>query len=38
MTWSHEFCMSERYSTNEVLKTMYESPYAVTKDKLPEMY
>ncbi len=38
MTWSHEFCMSERYSTAEVLKNMYVSPYAVTKDKLPVLY
>ncbi|MCR5323069.1 MAG: glycoside hydrolase family 26 protein [Lachnospiraceae bacterium] len=38
MTWSKEFCMSDRYSTSEVLKEMYESPYAVTKDKLPELY
>lgn len=38
MTWSKEFCMSDRYTTREVLKEMYESPYAVTKDKLPELY
>jgi len=38
MTWSHEFCSSEEYTTSEVLKEMYHSPYAVTKDKLPVLY
>ena len=38
MTWSNEFCLSEKYSTKDVLKEMYESPYAVTKDRLPELY
>ena len=38
MTWSHEFCTSENYTTNEALKEMYNSPYAVTKDELPELY
>ena len=38
MTWSHEFCSSEEYTTNEVLREMYNSPYAVTKDRLPALY
>ncbi len=38
MTWSHEFCMSEKFSTSEVLKEMYESPYAITKERLPVLY
>lgn len=38
MTWSHEFCIGENYNTNEVLKEMYNSPYAVTKENLPELY
>lgn len=38
MTWSHEFCTSEVYNTNEALKEMYNSPYAVTKENLPELY
>ena len=38
MTWSNEFCLSEKYSTKDVLKEMYNSPYAVTKDRLPELY
>ena len=38
MTWSREFCMSEDYTTKEVLKEMYDSPYSVTKDDLPELY
>lgn len=38
MTWSHEFCMSENYTTKEALREMYNSPYAVTKEELPELY
>ncbi len=38
MTWSHEFCTSEDYNTNAALKEMYNSPYAVTKEKLPKLY
>ena len=38
MTWSHEFCTSEEYTTKEVLKEMYNSPYSVTKDTLPKLY
>lgn len=38
MTWSHEFCISEDYNTNEVLREMYNSPYAITKENLPELY
>lgn len=38
MTWSHEFCTSENYNTYEILKEMYNSPYAVTLDQLPELY
>lgn len=38
MTWSHEFCTSEDYNTNEVLREMYNSPYAITKENLPELY
>ncbi|MBP1548902.1 MAG: beta-mannosidase [Oscillospiraceae bacterium] len=38
MTWSREFCMSEDYTTKEVLKEMYNSPYAITKEELPELY
>lgn len=38
MTWSHEYCMSEDYTTSEVLKDIYDSPYSVTMDDLPELY
>ena len=38
MTWSHEFCTSEDYTTKDALKEMYSSPYAVTKENLPELY
>ena len=38
MTWSKEFCLTEEYTGFEYLKKLYSSPYAVTKDKLPELY
>ncbi len=38
MTWSRDFCLTEQFNTNEVLREMYNSPYAVTKDKLPTLY
>lgn len=38
MTWSHEFCTSEKFNTNAVLREMYDSPFAVTKEKLPVLY
>lgn len=38
MTWSHEFCTSENFNTYEILKEMYNSPYAITLDQLPELY
>lgn len=38
MTWSGVFCMSEEFSSYEYMKKLYDSPYAVTKDKLPELY
>ncbi len=30
MTWSHEFCLTENFTTNEALKEMYHSSYALT--------
>lgn len=38
MTWSHEFCIGEAYTTKEALREMYHSPYAVTKEELPVLY
>lgn len=30
MCWSKEFCIGEKYNSNENLKRMYESPYSLT--------
>jgi len=30
MTWSKEFCIGEKYNSDEQLRKMYESPYAIT--------
>lgn len=38
MTWSKVFCLTEEFSSFEYLKKLYSSPYAVTKDELPELY
>ena len=38
MTWCGDFCTSENFTTNEALRAMYHHPWAVTKDKLPELY
>lgn len=38
MTWSHEFCLGEEFSSYEVLRETYNSPYAVTKEELPVLY
>ena len=38
MTWSHEFCLGEDFSSYEVLRETYNSPYAVTKEELPVLY
>ena len=31
MTWSKEFCIGEQYNSVEQLKSVYDSPYAITK-------
>ena len=36
MTWSHDFCIGEKYNTYEQLRRLYNSEYAVTLDDLPE--
>ncbi len=33
MTWSGDYCMSENYTTYEVLREVYDSPYAVTLEE-----
>ena len=38
MTWCGDFCMTEDYTFNEVLREMYNHPWAITKDRLPELY
>lgn len=38
MTWSKGFCLSEEVNSYEFLKKLYDSPYAVTKEDLPELY
>ncbi len=38
MTWSHDFCLSEKYNRYDDLKRFYDCEYAVTKEKLPELY
>lgn len=38
MTWSGEFSLTEDYNSNEYLKRLYDSPYAVTKERLPVLY
>ena len=38
MTWSKEFCLSEEYTSSEYLKKLYDSPFSVTLDDLPELY
>lgn len=38
MTWSKEYCLTEKYTTKEALRELYDSPYSVTKETLPELY
>ena len=38
MTWSNEFCLGEKYSTFDQLKSVYNSDYSVTADELPRLY
>lgn len=38
MTWSNEFGSSEEWTTKEELRNAYDHPYAVTLDKLPQLY
>lgn len=34
MTWSHEFCLTEKYNEDAFLKKLYDSPYTVTLEDL----
>ena len=38
MAWSKEFVLSEQYTTKEALRKIYNSPFAITLDRLPKLY
>ena len=38
MTWSHGFCLTEEFNTFDALKQVYSSPWAITKETLPQLY
>lgn len=38
MTWSHDFCLTEKFNTWDALRKLYHHSVAVTLDKLPELY
>lgn len=38
MTWCGPFCLGEGFNSFDYLKALYSSPYAVTKEELPELY
>jgi mannan endo-1,4-beta-mannosidase len=38
MTWSKVFCIGEEWNSNEELNKLYNSDYAITLDKLPQLY
>lgn len=38
MTWCNDFCLTEEFTDKATLRAMYEHPWAVTKDRLPELY
>ena len=38
MTWCGDFVMTEDWTTDEALRAMYTHPWAVTRDRLPELY
>ena len=38
MTWSKDYCLTEKFNTFDELRKVYDSPYAVTKDELPVLY
>lgn len=38
MTWSKSFCLTEDFNTDDYLRRVYESPFAVTKGDLPKLY
>ena len=38
MTWSKEFCLTEKYNTKEALKSLYDSAFSVKLEDLPKLY
>ena len=38
MTWCGGFCLEEEWTDFDTLRAMYHHPWAITKDKLPELY
>lgn len=38
MAWSKIFCLTEEFNSFKYLKKLYSSPYAVTKEELPNLY
>lgn len=38
MTWSNEFCLSEKHNTFDQLRRVYNSEYSLTADRLPKLY
>lgn len=38
MTWSHGFCLTEEFNSNDMLCKLYGHAVAVTLDKLPTLY
>ena len=38
MTWSNDFCIGEEWNSNQVLYDTYNNDYAITLEKLPNIY
>lgn len=38
MMWSKVFCLTEEFNSFDYLKELYNSPYAVTRETLPQLY
>ena len=38
MTWSHDFCLTDKFNDKEMLCKLYKHPVAVTLDRLPVLY
>ncbi len=38
MTWCGVFCTAEDFTAYDELRAMYRHPWAITKDRLPELY